>query len=251
MNFALILLVLTLLTGLIVLFDKLILVKRRGAGQKANKLIEQAHSFFPVFLIVFLLRSFLFEPFRIPSGSLEPTLHVGDFVVVNKFIFGLRFPVIEKKLISFSHPKTGDIVVFRWPPDPHFDFIKRTIGVPGDKVSYHNKILTINGVKMKQTFVRYTTDNSSGHAVAEYQENLNGVLHEVYRRPDVAAVDFDVVVPEGSYFMMGDNRDFSADSRYWGFVKDSYLRGRASFIWMSWDGEHDSIRFSRIGNIIH
>ena len=251
MNFALILVILSAFTGLVCLLDILYFKKKRKATQHPSKIIEYSRSFFPVFMIVLLLRSFLFEPFRIPSGSLEPTLLVGDFLVVNKFAYGLRLPVIEKKVIPIANPKTGQIAVFRWPPNPKFDYIKRVIGVPGDHVVYHNKVLTINDKIMKQTFVEYTTDESSGRAVAKYQENLNGVQHDIYIRPDAAAVDVDVTVPAGNYFMMGDNRDDSADSRFWGFVPDANLRGRAFLVWMSWNGKTDMIRWKKLGTIIH
>ncbi|RUR13360.1 signal peptidase I [Legionella sp. km772] len=251
MNFALILVILSFVSGLIYLLDVLFWAKKRDQQQKPNKIIEYARSFFPVFLIVLLLRSFLVEPFRIPSGSLEPTLLVGDFVAVNKFAYGLRLPVIEKKIIPIADPKTGQIAVFRWPPEPSYDYIKRVIGMPGDKVSYHNKVLTINGKEVKQTFVEYTMDESSGKPVAKYKEDLNGVVHDIFVRPDLPAVDFDVVVPEGNYFMMGDNRDDSADSRFWGFVPNSYLRGKAFLVWMSWNGKTDSVRWSKIGSLIH
>lgn len=251
MNFALILVILSAITGLGYLLDVLFWAKHRSADQKPGKIIEFCRSFFPVFFIVLLLRSFLVEPFRIPSGSLEPTLNVGDFVAVNKFAYGFKVPVLETKILPVSNPKTGDIAVFRWPPDPSYDYIKRVIGVGGDKISYHNKVLTINGKKAKQTFVEYTTDESSGQAVAKYRENLNGVEHDIYVRPNVAAVDFDVVVPAGQYFMMGDNRDDSADSRYWGFVQDNYLRGKAFLVWMSWNSKTASVRWSNLGQIIH
>ena len=251
MNFAFWLVVLSFLSGAIYLLDVLFWEPKRDPKQKPTRLIEYSRSFFPVFIIVLLLRSFLIEPFRIPSGSLEPTLLVGDFLAVNKFAYGLRLPVLEKKVISIANPKTGEIAVFRWPPNPTYDYIKRVIGVPGDKVVYHNKVLTINGQKMKQTFVEYTTDESSGKAVAKYRENLNGIEHDIYVRPDVAAVDFEVEVPQGQYFMMGDNRDDSADSRFWGFVGDKYLRGKAFLVWMSWNSKSDMIRWSRIGRLIH
>jgi signal peptidase I len=251
MNFALCLVVLSLVSGFIYLLDILFWAHKRQPEQKPTRLIEYSRSFFPIFFIVLLLRSFLIEPFRIPSGSLEPTLLVGDFLAVNKFSYGFRLPVWEKKVISVSSPKTGEIAVFRWPPDPSFDYIKRVIGIPGDKVSYHNKVLTINGHEMKQTFIEYTTDESSGNAVAKYRENLNGVEHYIFVRPDVAAIDFDVEVPKGQYFMMGDNRDDSADSRFWGFVADNYLRGKAFVVWMSWNSHTDMVRWSRIGNLIH
>lgn len=251
MNFALILVILSLVSGLIYLLDILIWSKKRSSNQKPNKIIEFGRSFFPVFFLVLLLRSFLIEPFRIPSGSLEPTLLIGDFLAVNKFAYGFRLPVWEKKIIPVSNPKTGEIVVFRWPPDPSYDYIKRTIGVPGDKISYHNKVLTINGKVMKQTFIEYTTDESSGMAVAKYSEDLNGVKHEIYIRPDMPAEDFEVEVPAGQYFMMGDNRDDSADSRFWGFTADEYLRGKAFLIWMSWNGTLKTVRWSRIGRFIN
>lgn len=251
MNFALVLLVLSVLSGLVYLIDILYWEKKRSPQQKPGKIIEYSRSFFPVFFLVLLLRSFLIEPFRIPSGSLEPTLLVGDFLAVNKFSYGFRLPVWDKKVISVSNPKSGEIAVFRWPPNPTYDYIKRVIGVPGDKIAYRNKVLSINGQEMKQTFVEYTTDESSGRAVAKYRETLNGVTHDIYVRPDVAATDFEVVVPEGSYFMMGDNRDDSADSRYWGFVSDEYLRGKALLVWMSWNNNLGSIRWSRIGRFIH
>ncbi|MDI9817578.1 MULTISPECIES: signal peptidase I [unclassified Legionella] len=251
MNFALLLVILSLVSGIIYLLDVLYFAKKRKPEEKPGRIIEYSRSFFPIFVIVLLLRSFLVEPFRIPSGSLEPTLLVGDFVAVNKFAYGLRLPVLEKKIIPIANPKRGEVAVFRWPPDPSFDYIKRVIGVPGDKVSYHNKRLTINGKEMKQTFVEYTTDESSGHAVAKYRENLNGIEHDIYIRPDVPAEDFDVVVPQGQYFMMGDNRDDSADSRYWGFTSDEYLRGKAFLVWMSWNSKTDSIRWSKIGRVIH
>ncbi|KTD65700.1 signal peptidase I [Legionella spiritensis] len=250
MNFALLLVVLSAVSGLIYLLDILIWKKKRQPEQKPGKIIEYSRSFFPVFFIVLLLRSFLAEPFRIPSGSLEPTLLVGDFLAVNKFAYGLRLPVWEKKIIPVANPKTGEIAVFRWPPDPGYDYIKRVIGVPGDKVGYHNKVLTINGKEMKQKFVEYTTDESSGRTVARYRENLNGIEHDIYIRPDVSAVDFDLVVPKGQYFMMGDNRDDSADSRFWGFVADEYLRGKAFLVWLSWNGKTDSLRWSKMGRFI-
>lgn len=251
MNFALWLVILSAVSGAIYLLDILFWEKKRKPAQKPMILIEYSRSFFPVFLTVLLLRGFLIEPFRIPSGSLEPTLQVGDFVAVSKFKYGLRLPVLEKKVISISSPKTGDIAVFRWPPDPSLDFIKRVIGVPGDKISYHNKVLTINGQEMPQHFIEYTTDESSGNNVAKYRENLNGIQHDIYVRPDVPAVDFDVTVPADHYFMMGDNRDDSADSRFWGFVADEYLRGKASFIWMSWNAKTWMVRWNRLGRMIH
>jgi signal peptidase I len=251
MSFALLLVILAALTGLIILIDKCYWAKRRDAEATQPKLIEHAYAFFPIFLIVLLLRSFLVEPFRIPSGSLEPTLQVGDFVAVNKFAYGLHLPVLETKILSIKNPKTGDIAVFRWPPDPAFDYIKRVIGVPGDVISYHNKKLTINNKPMPQKFMEYTIDESSGQTVARYQEDLNGVIHDIYISPKERAVDFDVTVPKDHYFVLGDNRDNSADSRYWGFLPKENLRGRAFFVWMSWNGKTHMPRWENIGHVLH
>ena len=251
MNLALFLLILSVFTGVIYLLDVLFWSKKRSSRQKPRRIIEYSRSLFPIFFGVLLVRSFLFEPFRIPSGSLEPTLLVGDFLVVNKFAYGLRLPVWDKKIVNISSPKRGDIVVFRWPPHPKYDFIKRVIGIPGDVVSYHHKILTINGKKAPQDFIQYTIDESSAHPVSEYQENLDSVIHKIYRRSDVPGTEFEITVPPNQYFVMGDNRDDSADSRYWGFVHDDYLRGKAIFTWLSWNKKEWNIRWSRLGRIIH
>lgn len=251
MNFALLLVILAFVTGIIAFIDWCWLSRKNYAYPLVlRKITEFSHSFFPVFFIVLLLRSFLIEPFRIPSGSLEPTLLVGDFLAVNKFAYGFRLPVLEKKIIPVANPVAGEIAVFRWPPNPAFDYVKRVIGVPGDTVKYHNKVLSINGEEMKQTFMEYTTDESSGKAVAKYMENLQGISHAIYINPDIPAEDFEIKVPQDYYFMMGDNRDDSADSRYWGFVKDEYFRGKAMLIWMSWNSQLDSIRWSRLGKLI-
>ena len=158
---------------------------------------------------------------------------------------------LGEKVSVEIHPKTGEIAVFRWPPAPEYDFIKRIIGVPGDKISYHHKVLTINGKEMKQTFIEYTTDESSDKAVAKYRENLAGVVHDIYVRPEVPSMDYDITVPDGYYFMMGDNRDGSADSRFWGFVADDYLRGKAFLVWLSWNSKTGGFRWSNIGHFIH
>jgi len=253
MNLALILLVLSVVSGVIYLLDVLFWAKHRDDNAKMPMVIEYSRSFFPIFFAVLLLRSFLIEPFRIPSGSLEPTLEVGDFVAVNKFAYGIRLPVWDKKVINIAEPKIGEIAVFRWPPEPSYDYIKRVIGVPGDKISYKNKVLTINGVEAKQTFIKYTTDSNGGLTnwkVEKRQEDLNGVVHDIYVRPNVPAFDFSIVVPEGYYFMMGDNRDDSSDSRFWGLVKEEYLRGKAFAVWMSWNSNTYSVRWSRIPTMI-
>ena len=250
MNFALILAVGILVTGLVCLMDIVWFKKYRVAGQERHWIIRESYSFFPILIIVLALRSFLVEPFRIPSPSLEPTLLVGDFVAVNKFIYGIRLPIIEKKIIPISEPKRGDIVVFRWPPNPSYDFIKRVIGLPGDKIAYKNKQLFINGKAMtlQQTPLSFKPQDTN---VAEFLENLNGIQHHIYQRTNIDPFDFEIVVPQGHYLVMGDNRDDSADSRYWGFVPESFLRGKAFGIWMSLDTSHYRVRLNRIGKAIH
>jgi len=251
MIFPLILLILTVLCGLGVLIDNLFFKRKRQPQDKMPKLFEYAHSFFPIFFIVLVLRSFLIEPFRIPSGSLEPTLKVGDFLAVNKFIYGLRLPVFENKVLAVSEPKTGDIVVFRWPPNPKYNYVKRVIGKPHDHIVYKNKTLFINDVEAKQTFVGSTIDESSGKAVDEYEEDLNGIKHQIYINPRNTAIDFDVTVPEGYYFVLGDNRDDSADSRYWGYLPEANLKGKAFAVWLSWDGNKGNFRWHNMGHLIH
>ena len=258
-NFELILFWLTLGFGLLGALDVFYFAKKRAKNARVPMVFDWARSFFPVLLVVFLLRSFLFEPFRIPSGSLKPTLLVGDFVLVNKFNYGIRLPVVRYRLIKAGEVKRGDIMVFHYPLDPSVYFIKRVIGVPGDHISYINKELIVNGQKMPQTFDRMSTDETEDfdHSwkVEKYLENLNGLQHAIYRNPDRDADDFENrVVPKGSFFVMGDNRDNSEDSRSWGFVPDRDIVGRAVFVWMSWDSKADfwhRIRWSRLGTVIH
>lgn len=211
--------------------------------------LEYTAGLFPVILVVFLLRSFLFEPFRIPSGSMLPTLHIGDFILVNKFDYGIRLPVSNLKVIEIGSPKRGDVVVFRYPMDENVDFIKRIVGVPGDRVEYRDKVLYINGVEQKQSDPRDFVDESTMVTLDERDEDLSGVSHLMaldHRRPGWVPMHavmkkeescsynnrgFVCTVPDGKYFAMGDNRDNSEDSRYWGFVPDENLVGRAVFIW--------------------
>lgn len=260
-NFERILFYITLVAGVICLFDWLFLAKKRRLRQgnvaepELPVIIDYARSFFPVLLIVFLFRSFAFEPFRIPSGSLKPTLLTGDFILVNKYDYGLRLPVAHQAITQGSAPKRGDIIVFRWPPNPSVDFIKRVVGVPGDKISYINKELYINGNKMTQNLLEDKTikdDNGDSLRIQESMEDLDGVKHRIYINPALMPRDFkDVIVPEGSYFVMGDNRDDSEDSRYWGFVGDKDIVGKAVLVWMSWDGANTDVRWRRIGTPIH
>lgn len=218
--------------------------------------IETARSFFPVVLIVLLLRSFLVEPFRIPSGSMMPTLLVGDFILVNKFTYGIRLPVLHNKVIEMNQPQRGDIVVFRYPENPSVDYIKRVIGLPGDKISYHQKKLTINGQAINQVSLgeyQGVKEESSPERIEHLHELLAPPAeHSILVNADYPHFDGegDFIVPAGQYFMMGDNRDNSNDSRYWGFVPEANLVGKAFFIWMSWNLEEGGIIFNRIGTVL-
>lgn len=217
-------------------------------------LVEYARSFFPIVLIVLMLRSFLVEPFRIPSGSMMPTLLVGDFILVNKFTYGIRLPVINKKMIDMNSPARGDIVVFRFPKDPSVDYIKRVIGVPGDRVAYYDKAIHINDKPMPQTSVGVYQGVGQGEDMtgAEHKhENLQTVEHDILIKSGMPSVEGVYLVPPGHYFVMGDNRDNSNDSRYWGFVPEENLVGKAFLIWMSWDLDHKGIGFDRIGTQLH
>ncbi len=236
LDFPLILTVAVIITGVIALIDILFFAKKRTAQQKPNFIFEYSRSLFPVLLIVLVIRSFIIQPFRVPTGSLEPTVMPGDFIAVNQFAYGLRLPVLNTKIIPVGEPKTGDIVVFRWPVDTRIDFVKRVIGVPGDRISYRNKVLFVNGKEAMQTLVGQSVDvEPNGNvSVQEYEENLNGVKHDILINPNGGETqDFDVLVPPGRYFMMGDNRDNSADSRDWGFVPEENLIGKGFLIWIA------------------
>lgn len=260
-DFAFYLLTGTIITGLIWALDAFILAPRRKAdpfeysseslpgtsGSKEPVIIEYAKSFFPVLLIVFLLRGFLVEPFRIPSGSMIPTLYIGDFILVNKFAYGIRLPVFNNKMIEIDDPKRGDVVVFRYPRDPSIDYIKRLIGLPGDHVAYYKKVLYVNGKPIKRKFISKYDGPGEENAASMYEEDLNGMLHDMLLIPGRPGLDAEYIVPDGHYFMMGDNRDNSNDSRYWGVVSDKYIVGKAFMIWMNWDS---GINFDRIGNSI-
>ncbi|HHJ15281.1 MAG TPA: signal peptidase I [Gammaproteobacteria bacterium] len=221
---------------------------------KEPTLVEYARSFFPVILAVLLLRSFLVEPFRIPSGSMMPTLLVGDFILVNKYAYGIRLPVLNRKVIELGEPQRGDVVVFRFPQDPRVDYIKRVVGLPGDHVVYHNKTLFINGKQIPQIPQGTYIGTGSGLTMSGTElrrEALGDVKHDILIEPRARGVETDTVVPEGHYFVMGDNRDHSNDSRYWGFVPDENLVGRAFMIWMNWDSAADGVGWERIGDSIN
>ncbi|MEW6760845.1 MAG: signal peptidase I [Pseudomonadota bacterium] len=285
-NFALILFVLMVITGVIWCLDVFVLAKQRRSNADAAlreydarnaKLqaegikpdtskraeieqgilrqpvwIEYSGSFFPVIALVFVLRSFLWEPFKIPSSSMVPTLLVGDFILVNKYAYGIRLPIVNQKIIQIGNPQRGDVMVFKYPKDMSQDYIKRVIGVPGDKITYENKRLTVNGKPVEYTALDDYLDDQHPIYHKQFMENLAGVPHRILntdnkRTLDLGAVEnfpyreaceytydkFTCIVPEGNYFMMGDNRDNSADSRYWGFVPDKNIVGKAIVVWMN------------------
>ncbi len=273
-DFALLLVVLTAVSGVIWLLDRLFLAKARAQRAQAfetmtalsqeerearsrNALrepvaVEYARSFFPVLFVILLFRSFIAEPFKIPSGSMMPTLLVGDFILVNKFSYGLRLPVLNKKVLDVGEPKRGDVFVFRYPENPKEDYIKRVIGLPGDEITYRNKVLYVNGEEIAETGLGpYVGPGESGRSMAGAQvklEKLGAVEHRIMEFPQ-AFIGHEGTwkVPPGHYFAMGDNRDNSQDSRFWGFVPEQNLVGRAFVIWMNFD---NGIDFSRIGTLI-
>ncbi len=216
-------------------------------------LVEYARSFFPIVLIVLLLRSFLVEPFRIPSGSMMPTLLIGDFILVNKFSYGIRLPVVNEKVIELGEPNRGDIVVFRFPKDPTVDYIKRVVGLPGDRIAYYNKKIYVNGKVAKQVSLGRYQGVGQGAEMTGAElllEDLQGIEHSILINNGIPAMEGVFVVPSGHYFVMGDNRDNSNDSRYWGTVPEQNLVGKAFFIWMNWDWRHNGVGFGRIGTIL-
>ena len=286
-NFALILFVLMVLTGIIWFWDVLVLSKQRRAAADAalaeydartaklqldgikvdnngNRAaleaghlrqptwVEYSGSFFPVIAAVFFLRSFLWEPFKIPSSSMVPTLLVGDLILVNKYTYGIRLPIINKKVISLNDPQRGDVMVFKYPKDMSQDYIKRVVGVPGDKITYENKRLSVNGVPVQYTALDDYLDDERPVYHKQLVEKLPGSEHRILNTEPARSFNLDSVenfpqreacdysydkftctVPAGNYFMMGDNRDNSADSRYWGFVPDKNIVGKAFLVWMN------------------
>ena len=251
MNFALFLLILLVVTGLVWLLDKYFLRKRRSQDAKQPWWVEYSISFFPVILIVFLLRSFLVEPFKIPSSSMVPTLLVGDFILVNKFTYGIRLPVANRKIVELGSPERGDVMVFRYPEDPSLDYIKRVVGLPGDRVEYRNKRLSINGGPVPTRQIEDYLSKERMQFSRRYVESLGRVEHELLLEEDAppsmtpsrafpfaANCNYNMsglacTIPPGHYFVMGDNRDNSSDSRVWGFVPDENIVGKAFFIWLN------------------
>lgn len=252
MSFELILVIITAVTGVITYIDRIIWrPKRMQSVVAVNEpiIIEYARSLFPVFLVVLVLRSFIIEPFRIPSGSMYPTLQIGDFIAVNKFAYGVKLPVIQTKVIPISLPERGDVVVFKYPNDPDVDYIKRIAGLPGDEITYVGRTLFVNGKSVKTEYIGKYVGKDSGsvmNGASVVQETFdNGNTHQVLLDNNKASIDMQtVVVPEGHYFMVGDNRDHSNDSRFWGFVPEKNLKGKAFGIWMNWDNGLD---FNRLG----
>lgn len=266
-NLELILTIGVFVTGVIWLLDAFVLAPKRRAAQGGAPVegedepagyrepwyVEYSKSFFPVLFVVLVLRSFVVEPFKIPSGSMKPTLLVGDLILVNKFSYGLRLPVLHTKILGSGAPRRGDVVVFRYPQNLKENYIKRVVGLPGDRVAYSDKVLYINGKIVNQeesgVFSESRAQGTSNGATI-LTEQLGDVEHEILVMPGRFSVDKEYVVPPGHYFVMGDNRDNSNDSRFWGPVPEENLVGRAFFIWMNWDfnsGYHD---FSRIGDSI-
>jgi signal peptidase I len=299
-NFALILFVLMVVTGVIWFLDLMVFSRqRRAAANKAlaeydermarsaangirmdeqgnarAKLeadilrqptwIEYSGSFFPVIALVFFLRSFLWEPFKIPSSSMVPTLLIGDLILVNKYTYGIRLPIINKKIVQVNDPQRGDVMVFKYPKDMSQDYIKRVIGVPGDKIVYQNKRLTVNGQVISYTPMEDYLEEGTLTYQKQFTEQLGDVKHRILNSDDKPPVilsqveefpgreactynyeGFSCVVPAGNYFMMGDNRDNSADSRFWGFVPDKNIVGKAFFVWMNLG----NFNFDRLGGI--
>ncbi len=252
LDFSLVLVLATAVTGLIWLIDALWLKSRRRAlalslGKAESDAAfaqplsaEYAKSFFPVILVVLIIRSFLFEPFRIPSDSMMPTLLDGDFIFVNKFAYGLRLPVVHTKIVPTGEPKRGDVIVFRLPEDPATNYIKRLVGLPGDHIQVRGRELFVNGslipLQMNGTYEGPRNDGVHATAVIG-TEFLDGVEHNVLFIPDRGTRDFEAIVPAGKYFFMGDNRDNSQDSRFSrvGFVPEANLVGKAVRIWLNWD----------------
>lgn len=289
-NFALILFILMIFTGIIWFADVFVFAKQRrkiaddtlaeldarnarllADGVKVEQVdkakieadilrqpvwIEYSGSFFPVIVAVFVVRSFLYEPFKIPSSSMVPTLQIGDLILVNKFKYGIRLPIINKKVMDISDPQRGDVMVFKYPKDMSLDYIKRVVGVPGDKIEYKNKRLLINGKPLSYQELPDYLEQDKSSELRYYKhltEDLTGVKHNIlnderqsgYVRDhenfpqhelcSYNAEGFACTVPSGHYFMMGDNRDNSLDSRFWGFVPDANIVGKAFFVWMNLD----------------
>jgi len=260
--FETILVVLTLFTGAVWLLDKLFLAKRRAARSglldEEPVVVDYSRAFFPVLAIVLILRSFVGEPFKIPSSSMMPNLLIGDFILVNKFAYGLRLPITNQKFVDIGEPKRGDVVVFKPPHDPENNWIKRVIGLPGDRISFQGNTVSINGQPLAyQTLGTYTGRGLPGgvESATLLEEQLPGRPHKVLEVLDRVTGEGDWVVPQGHYFVMGDNRDNSEDGRLWTqthFLPEENLRGKAFLIWLNCEDWFckGSFQPSRIGDSI-
>ncbi len=253
MSFPAIMVTFVVITGVIWLIDSLLWAPKREKEDKEPLIVEYARSFFPIILVVLVIRSFVVEPFRIPSASMLPTLHIGDFILVNKFTYGIRLPVINTKIIELNEPERGDVIVFRYPENPSIDYIKRVVGLPGDTVGYFDKTIYINGepvaqrdkVKPEELF------NLSSSRSELRSEQLGEHEHDILVNMQIRLVEGETIVPDGHYFVMGDNRDNSKDSRFFGTVPEENLVGKAFFIWMSWDWNDGGIVWNRLGESIN
>ncbi|MEK6736352.1 MAG: signal peptidase I [Pseudomonadota bacterium] len=263
MSFPLILFTLLVITGSIWLLDYFILRRKRKSDENEPWWVEYPKSFFPIILIVFSLRSFVIEPFKIPSGSMIPTLLVGDFILVNKYTYGIKLPVINKKIVTMNEPERGDVMVFRYPEDTSIDYIKRVIGLPGDTITYHNKQLIVNDEIIRMDYegdYKYIEDGFGYIYSDRFTEHLGDVTYSILINQEASSLQFSNVrrfpfrenckyhrtgftceVPAGSYFTLGDNRDSSSDSRYWGFVPEENIVGKAFLIWWNFGN------FDRVG----
>jgi len=264
-DFEVVLVILTLISGFIWLMDKVLWSKQRSSSSSDEKetqepvVVEYANSLFPVFLVVLVLRSFIGEPYEIPSGSMKPTLLIGDYILVSKFSYGVRLPVIDTKILDVADPERGDVFVFRYPEDDDTNFIKRVVGVPGDRVQYVNKTLYINGEKAEQTKIGVAQSECPGffrQPATVFQENLSGIEYEIYVCQQDLGGAIEFTVPEGHYLAFGDNRDNSNDSRGWGFVPERNLVGKAQIIWFSSDATKEwfsgeRFRWGRIGTALN
>ncbi len=242
----------TLLAVAIVISAKVFLKKRYKTSHSI--ILEQAKSYFGVLLIIWTIRSFIIQPYVVPTGSLEPTIQPGDFIIVSQYSYGVRMPILGDTIFEVNKPQRGEIALFRWPQNKDILFIKRVIGIPGDHIVYKNKTLYINDMLMEQSFIAndYKLENSGDIVmITKKQEDLLGHKHEIQQYANTLDSNIvDIIVPEGQYFMMGDNRDNSSDSRVWGMVPDINLVGKAQRIWLSINTESFGIKWDRIGNKI-